>query len=94
MSWRIPPGRIRWNTRRALLSKNPRSLALLNLAAEKAGWGAPLPARVGRGMALGEPFGSRVCAIVEVEVTAQGEVRLRRVVVALDCGDRDQSEFR
>jgi isoquinoline 1-oxidoreductase beta subunit len=72
--------------RRALLSKNPRSLALLNLAAEKAGWGAPLPARVGRGMALGEPFGSRVCAIVEAEVTAQGEVRLRRAVVALDCG--------
>jgi isoquinoline 1-oxidoreductase subunit beta len=73
--------------RRALLQKNPRSLALLNLAAAKIGWGAsPLPARVGRGMALGEPFGSRVCAIVEVEVTTQGEVRLRHAVVALDCG--------
>jgi len=73
--------------RRALLHKNPRSLALLDLAAEKIGWGAGvLPARVGRGIALGEPFGSRVCAIVEAEVTAQGEVRLRRAVVALDCG--------
>jgi isoquinoline 1-oxidoreductase subunit beta len=73
--------------RRALLRKNPRSLALLNLAAEKIGWGAgPVPARVGRGIALGEPFGSRVCAIVEAEVTPQGEVRLRRAVVALDCG--------
>jgi len=72
--------------RRALLSKNPRSLALLNLAAEKIGWGSALPARVARGIALGEPFGSRVCLIVEVEVTAQGEVRLRRAVVALDCG--------
>lgn len=73
--------------RRALLQKNPRTLALLNLAAEKIGWNSrPLPARVGRGIALGEPFGSRVCAIVEVEVTPQGEVRLRRAVVALDCG--------
>lgn len=73
--------------RRAMLQKNPRTLAVLNLAAEKMGWGTqPLPARVARGIALGEPFGSRVCAIVEVEVTAQGEVRLRRAVVALDCG--------
>jgi isoquinoline 1-oxidoreductase subunit beta len=73
--------------RRALLQKNPRTLAVLNLAAEKIGWGSsPLPSRVARGIALGEPFGSRVCAIVEVEVTAQGEVRLRRAVVSLDCG--------
>ena len=41
---------------------------------------------MGRGIALGEPFGSHVCLMVEVEVTAQGEVRLRRAVVALDCG--------
>jgi len=73
--------------RRALLQKNPRVLALLNLAAEKIGWNsAALPPRVGRGIALGEPFGSHVCTIVEAEVTAQGEVRLRRAVVALDCG--------
>jgi isoquinoline 1-oxidoreductase beta subunit len=73
--------------RRALLQNNPRSLALLNLAAEKIGWGgSALPARVGRGIALGEPFGSRVCLIVEAEVTPQGEVLLRRAVVALDCG--------
>jgi isoquinoline 1-oxidoreductase beta subunit len=73
--------------RRALLQKNPRTLAVLNLAAEKIGWGGPpLPPRIARGIALGEPFGSRVCAIVEAEVTAQGEVRLRRAVVALDCG--------
>ncbi len=73
--------------RRALLTKNPRSLALLDLAAEKIGWSsAALPARVGRGVALGEPFGSRVCLIVEVEVTPQGEVRLRHAVAALDCG--------
>jgi isoquinoline 1-oxidoreductase beta subunit len=73
--------------RRALLQKNPRSLAVLNLAAEKIGWSSnALPARVGRGIALGEPFGSRVCVIVETEVTPQGEVLIRRAVVALDCG--------
>jgi isoquinoline 1-oxidoreductase beta subunit len=72
--------------RRALLNKNPRSLAALNLAADKIDWGATLPARVGRGIALGEPFSSRVCLAVEVEVTLQGEVHLRRAVVALDCG--------
>jgi isoquinoline 1-oxidoreductase subunit beta len=73
--------------RRALLQKNQRALGVLNLAADKIGWGGqPLPARTGRGIALGEPFGSHVCAIVEAEVTPQGEVRLRRAVVALDCG--------
>ena len=73
--------------RRALLQKNPRALKVLDTAAEKAGWGGqPLPARVGRGVALGEPFGSHVCAIVEAEVSPQGEVKLRKAVVALDCG--------
>jgi isoquinoline 1-oxidoreductase subunit beta len=73
--------------RRALLGKNPRTLALLDLAADKIGWGkGPLPARVGRGVAVGDPFGSRVCAMLEVEVTPQGEVRMRRAVVTLDCG--------
>jgi CO/xanthine dehydrogenase Mo-binding subunit len=73
--------------RRAMLQKNPRTLAVLDLAAAKMGWGqGTLPARVGRGVAVGDPFGSRVCAMVEVEVTPQGEVRLRRAVVALDCG--------
>jgi CO/xanthine dehydrogenase Mo-binding subunit len=72
--------------RRALLQKNPRVLALLDLAAHKIGWGSVLPNRVGRGIALGEPFGSQICVIVEVLVTPQGEVRLRRAVVALDCG--------
>ncbi|MFC3651401.1 molybdopterin cofactor-binding domain-containing protein [Dyella humi] len=73
--------------RRTLLQKSPRALGVLNLAAEKIGWGSqPLPARVGRGIALGEPFGSNVCAIVEAEVTPQGEVRLRKAVLAIDCG--------
>ncbi|MBD9665023.1 xanthine dehydrogenase family protein molybdopterin-binding subunit [Variovorax sp. VRV01] len=73
--------------RRAMLKKNPRTLAVLDLAASKIGWGAgTLPARVGRGVAVGDAFGSRVCAIVEAEVTPQGEVRMRRAEVAVDCG--------
>lgn len=73
--------------RRAMLQKNPRTLAVLDLAASKIGWGqGSLPARVGRGVAVGDAFGSRVCAIVEAEVSPQGEVRMRRAVVAVDCG--------
>lgn len=73
--------------RRALLQKNPRGMGVLNLAAEKIGWGSQrLPPRVGRGIAMGAPFGSYVCAIVEAEVTPQGEVRLRKAVAAIDCG--------
>lgn len=73
--------------RRALVRKSPRTLGVLELLAEKTRWGKEsLPERVGRGIALGEPFGSHVCAMVEVEVGDQGAVRLRRVVVALDCG--------
>jgi isoquinoline 1-oxidoreductase subunit beta len=73
--------------RRSLLANNSRALAVLNLAAEKIGWGqGSLPPRVGRGVALGSPFGSHICLIVETQVTPQGEVRLRRAVVAVDCG--------
>lgn len=74
--------------RRSLLEHgNPRTRAVLDLAAEKIGWGqGTLPPRVGRGIALGEPFGSHVCAIAEVEVSAQGSIGIRRVVLALDCG--------
>jgi isoquinoline 1-oxidoreductase beta subunit len=78
--------------RRALLGNNPRSLALLDLAATKIGWGVKSPpgdpssARVGRGVAMGAPFGSRICVIMEVQVSPQGDVRVRRVVAALDCG--------
>lgn len=72
--------------RRALLHDSSRSTAVLDLAAKQFGWGKPLPPRVGRGVALGEPFGTKVCAMIEVEVTLAGDVRLRRAVVAVDCG--------
>jgi isoquinoline 1-oxidoreductase beta subunit len=72
--------------RRTMLDKNPRALAVLNLAAEKSGWGKPLPAGHGRGITLQFAFGSYVAAVLEVEVTAQGEVLPRHAWVAIDCG--------
>lgn len=72
--------------RRALLQKNPRALAALNLAAEKAGWGSPLPERTGRGISLHDSFGSFLATVVEATVTPAGQVRLKRIVAAVDCG--------
>ena len=72
--------------RRAHLEKEPRLLACLNLAAEKAGWGGALPARVGRGVACQSVFGSYVAAIAEAEVDNNGEIAIRRVTAAVDCG--------
>jgi isoquinoline 1-oxidoreductase subunit beta len=72
--------------RRAHLAKEPRLLACLDLAAEKGGWGSALPARVGRGVACQSVFGSYVAAIVEAEVDTNGEIAIRRVTAAVDCG--------
>ncbi len=72
--------------RRALLQQNPRALAVLNLAAEKSGWGTALPASHGRGVQVQFAFGSYISTVLEVEVTVQGEILPRRVVVAVDCG--------
>jgi isoquinoline 1-oxidoreductase beta subunit len=72
--------------RRALLGKSPRAKAVLDLAAEKAGWGQPLPDRVGRGIALQFAFGSYMAHVAEVEASKDGRVRVRRVVCAVDCG--------
>lgn len=72
--------------RRALLGKSPRAKAVLDLAAEKAGWGQPLPKGVGRGVSLQFVFGSYLAQVAEVEVLKDGNVRVRRVVCAMDCG--------
>jgi isoquinoline 1-oxidoreductase subunit beta len=72
--------------RRSMLGKNPRLLAALNLAAEKSGWGQPLPARVGRGVCAQPSFASFIATVVEAEVDEQGEVHLRRVTSAVDTG--------
>src|SRR5262249_14217958 len=72
--------------RRALLDKSPRAKAVLDLAAEKAGWGQALPKRSGRGVSLQFVFGSYIAQVAEVEVSKDGAVRVRRVVCAIDCG--------
>ena len=72
--------------RRSMLKKNPRALAVLNLAAEKSNWGSPLPRGTGRGVELQFAFGSYLCCVLEVEVTPPGEISVRRAVVAVDCG--------
>jgi isoquinoline 1-oxidoreductase subunit beta len=72
--------------RRALLGKQPRVLGVLNLAAEKAGWGTALPEGVGRGVSVQFAMGSYLSQIAEVEVSKEGEVKVRRVVCAVDCG--------
>ena len=71
--------------RRALLKGHPRHLAALNLAAEKADRGKPLPKGVFRGIAVHESFGSFVAQVAEVSVT-NGEVKVHRIVSAIDCG--------
>ena len=72
--------------RRALLDKSPRAKAVLDLAAEKAGWGQALPKRSGRGVSLQFVFGSYLAQVAEVEVSKDGTVSVRRVVCAVDCG--------
>ena len=72
--------------RLALLDKTPRAKAALALAAQKAGWGEALPARVGRGVSLQFVFGTYMAQVAEVEVVKDGTARVRRVVCAVDCG--------
>src|SRR5262249_4333297 len=69
--------------RRALLDKSPRAKAVLDLAAEKAGWGQALPKGSGRGVSLQFVFGSYQAHVAEVEVSNEGTVRVGRVVCAV-----------
>jgi len=71
--------------RLSLLSDRPRHAAVLKLAAEKAGWGKPLPAGRFRGVAVHESFSTAVAQVAEVSVDGDG-VRVHRVVCAVDCG--------
>jgi isoquinoline 1-oxidoreductase beta subunit len=71
--------------RRRLLKAAPRHLAVLELAAQKAGWGGSLPAGHSRGVALHESFGSVVAQVAEVSLEG-GWTHVHRVVCAADCG--------
>jgi len=73
--------------RRTLLAKEPRPLGVVNLAAEKAGWGKPLPAGRYRGIAMVESFGSFVAEVAEISLDRKGgTVQVHKVVAAVDCG--------
>ncbi len=72
--------------RRMLLDTAPRHKRVLELAAEKAGWGSPLPEGVGRGIAVHSSFGSFVAHVAEASVSPEGKVRVHRFVCAIDCG--------
>ena len=72
--------------RRRLLTKAPRHLGVLTLAAEKAKWGTPLPAGRARGVAVCKAFESYVAEVAEVSVGSNGQPRVHRVVCAVDCG--------
>jgi isoquinoline 1-oxidoreductase subunit beta len=79
-------GKDPYQLRQNLLAKQPRMLAVLNLAAQKAGWGKPVPQGVGRGIATHFSFDSYVAQVVEASVAQDGTVRVHRVVCAVDCG--------
>ena len=72
--------------RKTLLAKHPRHLRVIETVAKKSGWGKPLPSGIGRGIGVHESFGSFVAQVAEVELASQGQVRVRRVVCAIDCG--------
>lgn len=72
--------------RRSLLADHPRHLGVLQLAAEKAGWGTPLAGGRGRGIAVHESFNTYVAQVAEVTVHADQSFSVDRVVIAVDCG--------
>jgi len=78
-------GRDPYEYRRDLLADQPRYLAVLDLAANKAGWGESLAENAGRGISIHRSFGTIVAEVVDVEVVA-GELTVPRVVCAVDAG--------
>ncbi|MFM0271351.1 xanthine dehydrogenase family protein molybdopterin-binding subunit [Paraburkholderia aspalathi] len=74
--------------RRDLLAHEPRMRGVLELAAQKAGWdpAKPLPKGRGRGIAVAEAFKTFVAQVAEVSVDKDGDVKVERVVCAVDCG--------
>ena len=79
-------GKDPYQYRRTLLAKHPRHLKVLQTAAEKAGWGKPLPKGRGRGIAVHESFGSFIAQVAEVSLDKNGSIKVHRVVCAVDCG--------
>lgn len=72
--------------RRAIMGRNPKQLAVLNAAAERAGWGTPTPPGVFRGLCQNTGFGSYTAAVAEVSIKPDGGVKILRIVAASDMG--------
>jgi len=72
--------------RRRLMGQHPKHLAVLDAAAERAGWDKPLPPGVHRGVAQFMGYGSYSAAVAEVSVSPKGELKVHRMVLALNCG--------
>lgn len=72
--------------RRGMLGKDARALAVLNLAAEKAGWGKKLPAGSGMGVCVANAWGAYIATVAEVSVSKDGQLAVKRLVTAVDCG--------
>lgn len=79
-------GKDPYEFRRTLLTEHPRHKGVLELAASKAGWGTLTATGRYRGIAVHESFGSYVAQVAEVSVSEGGQVRVHRVVCAIDCG--------
>lgn len=79
-------GRDPYTFRRILLADAPRFRTVLDLAAEKSGWGSEMPDGWGRGIAIHKCFGSIAAQVADVHVTADGTLKVHRVVCAIDCG--------
>jgi isoquinoline 1-oxidoreductase beta subunit len=72
--------------RRAMMQAYPKHLGVLNAVADKAGWGKPLPAGVHRGVAQFMGYGSYSAAVAEVSVSAEGKLKVHRMVMGCNCG--------
>jgi isoquinoline 1-oxidoreductase beta subunit len=79
-------GKDPYEYRRALLRQSPRHKGVLELAATRANWGAPLPEGHGLGIAVASSYGSYAAHVAEVSVPSDGKVRVHRIVCAVDCG--------
>ncbi len=73
--------------RRDLMTEHPRFKAVLEKVAAMAGWGSPLPAGEGRGIAITESFGSIVGEVAHVAVSPEGTLTVKTIHAAVDCGD-------
>jgi isoquinoline 1-oxidoreductase beta subunit len=79
-------GKDPYEFRRGLLAQQPKSLGVLDAVARAAAWDQPLPAGVFRGIATTEPYGSFAASVIEVSVNDAGELKIHRIITALDCG--------